>query len=59
MNDSTKDTLYKVADVTKTVIHWGFIPFVIYLGITRSNPRPSILSVYNKGKMDGGHKEDD
>ncbi|KAI8057579.1 TOM7 family-domain-containing protein [Gilbertella persicaria] len=45
MNDSTKDTLYKVADVTKTIIHWGFIPFVIYLGMTRSNPRPSILKL--------------
>ncbi|KAG2178225.1 hypothetical protein INT43_003478 [Umbelopsis isabellina] len=45
MQDSTKETFMKVVDISKQVVHWGFIPFVIYLGMTRSNPRPSLLKL--------------
>ncbi|KAH7045492.1 hypothetical protein BKA57DRAFT_396134 [Linnemannia elongata] len=32
MNHETKEVILKVTDVVKTVVHFGFIPFVIYLG---------------------------
>ncbi|KAG0065159.1 hypothetical protein BGZ90_001882 [Linnemannia elongata] len=35
MNHETKEVILKVTDVVKTVVHFGFIPFVIYLGFTR------------------------
>lgn len=33
MNHETKETILKVTEVVKTVVHFGFIPFVIYLGM--------------------------
>jgi len=43
MQEETKEKIMKVIDIGKTIIHYGFIPFVLYLGITRSNPRPSLI----------------
>ncbi|KAG0373128.1 MAG: Tom7-domain-containing protein [Linnemannia gamsii] len=43
MNHETKEVILKVTDVVKTVVHFGFIPFVIYLGFTRSDPKPSLI----------------
>ena len=34
MKDETKETILKVTEVVKTVVHFGFIPFVIYLGMS-------------------------
>ncbi|KAI8598266.1 hypothetical protein EDD21DRAFT_417928 [Dissophora ornata] len=31
MNHETKEVILKVTEVVKTVVHFGFIPFVIYL----------------------------
>ena len=27
----------------QTVLHYGWIPFIIYVGYTRSNPQPSLI----------------
>ena len=27
----------------QTVVHYGWIPFIIYVGYTRSNPQPSLI----------------
>ncbi|OZJ01976.1 hypothetical protein BZG36_04985 [Bifiguratus adelaidae] len=43
MKEENKERILKVFDFSKQIIHWGFIPFVLYLGITRSNPRPSLI----------------
>ncbi|KAG0223604.1 hypothetical protein B0O80DRAFT_500707 [Mortierella sp. GBAus27b] len=36
MNHETKEVILKATEVVKTVVHFGFIPFVIYLGFTRA-----------------------
>ncbi|KAG0254431.1 hypothetical protein DFQ27_006834 [Actinomortierella ambigua] len=33
LSDETKEKILKVTDVAKTVVHYGFIPFVIYLAV--------------------------
>lgn len=33
MQEETKEKILKVTEVVKTVVHYGFIPFVIYLGM--------------------------
>ncbi|KAI9229933.1 MAG: hypothetical protein DHS80DRAFT_13131 [Piptocephalis tieghemiana] len=43
MNDETREFIYRLTDITRRVLHFGFIPFVIYMGMTRSSPRPSLL----------------
>ena len=30
-------------DSAQTVLHYGWIPFIIYVGYTRSNPQPSLI----------------
>ncbi|CAJ0751684.1 9469_t:CDS:2, partial [Entrophospora sp. SA101] len=37
------EKIVKILDITKTIFHWSFIPFILYLGFTRSNPRPSLI----------------
>ncbi|RUS33805.1 hypothetical protein BC938DRAFT_483792 [Jimgerdemannia flammicorona] len=37
MQEETKEKILKVIDFTKHVVHWGFIPFVIYLGRARND----------------------
>ncbi|XP_004349015.2 hypothetical protein CAOG_02265 [Capsaspora owczarzaki ATCC 30864] len=45
VSEETKDKLRKATDVAKTVVHWGFLPLVIYLGMTTGEPRPSLLTL--------------
>lgn len=34
---------FKFTNFKKTVLHYGWIPFIIYVGYTRSNPQPSLI----------------
>jgi import receptor subunit TOM7 len=43
MRDETKDVIVWTTNIIRRVLHIGFIPFIIYMGITRSTPRPSLL----------------
>jgi import receptor subunit TOM7 len=37
-----KTTKTKTADVLKTAVHWGFIPAIIVVGMTCTEPRPTV-----------------
>ncbi|RIA91258.1 Tom7-domain-containing protein [Glomus cerebriforme] len=43
MREETKEKILKATEIAKTIIHWGFIPFILYLGFSRSNPKPSLI----------------
>ncbi|ORX95113.1 Tom7-domain-containing protein [Basidiobolus meristosporus CBS 931.73] len=43
MRDETKELILRATDITKRIVHIGFIPFIIYLGFTRSSPKPSLI----------------
>ncbi|CAG8763182.1 23023_t:CDS:2 [Dentiscutata erythropus] len=43
MREETKEKITKAIEIAKTIVHWGFIPFILYLGFTRSNPKPSLI----------------
>ncbi|CAG8810121.1 2828_t:CDS:2, partial [Gigaspora rosea] len=43
MREETKEKIIKAIEIAKTIVHWGFIPFILYLGFTRSNPKPSLI----------------
>lgn len=30
-------------ELGKTAVHWGWIPAIIYLGLSRTYPRPSLI----------------
>ncbi|KAI3610380.1 tom complex component, partial [Moniliophthora roreri] len=44
-SEDTKERIAKVVDVARTVMHYGWIPFIIYVGFTRSNPQPSLIKL--------------
>ncbi|KAF8914229.1 TOM7 family-domain-containing protein [Gymnopilus junonius] len=42
-SEETKERISKVIEVGRTVLHYGWIPLIIYVGFTRSNPQPSLI----------------
>jgi mitochondrial import receptor subunit TOM7 len=35
----------KVAPIAKTALHWGFIPAIIVVGMTCTDPKPSLAQL--------------
>ncbi|KIJ56986.1 hypothetical protein M422DRAFT_238567 [Sphaerobolus stellatus SS14] len=44
-SDETRERIYKAVELGRTVLHYGWIPFVIYVGYTRSSPQPSLIKL--------------
>ncbi|KAJ2913293.1 hypothetical protein H1R20_g9209, partial [Candolleomyces eurysporus] len=42
-SEETKERIVKVVELGRTALHYGWIPFIIYVGFTRSNPQPSLI----------------
>ncbi|EGW29972.1 uncharacterized protein SPAPADRAFT_63594 [Spathaspora passalidarum NRRL Y-27907] len=45
LSDESKERIIKILDVTKTIAHFGFIPFVLYLGWSSTSNKPSIFNL--------------
>ncbi|KAJ3390209.1 hypothetical protein HDU92_000617 [Lobulomyces angularis] len=45
MNEETREKIFKLIDYTRRLIHVAFIPLVLYIGITRTTPRPSLFRI--------------
>jgi import receptor subunit TOM7 len=45
MNQETRELLSKSLEISRKVIHVGWIPFILFMGITNSATRPSILKI--------------
>ncbi|KAI8589278.1 hypothetical protein BDZ88DRAFT_418955 [Geranomyces variabilis] len=43
MHEETCERIMKCLEWGRKAVHIGFIPFILYLGFTRSSPRPSLL----------------
>ncbi|KIM46432.1 hypothetical protein M413DRAFT_24159 [Hebeloma cylindrosporum] len=44
-SEETKERIGKVVEVGRTILHYGWIPLIIYVGFTRSNPQPSLIKL--------------
>ncbi|KJX99487.1 hypothetical protein TI39_contig355g00009 [Zymoseptoria brevis] len=33
--------------MSRVAIHYGYLPLIIYLGYTKSNPRPSLIRLFS------------
>ncbi|KIM91217.1 hypothetical protein PILCRDRAFT_1399 [Piloderma croceum F 1598] len=55
-SEETKERITKIVEVGRThsypnlphlqtVLHYGWIPLIIYVGYTRSNPQPSLIKM--------------
>ncbi|KAH8920718.1 hypothetical protein BT69DRAFT_1352157 [Atractiella rhizophila] len=45
VSEDVKDALNKTFDVAKTIVHFGWIPFIIYLGVVRGEKRPTFIQL--------------
>ncbi|KIM29408.1 hypothetical protein M408DRAFT_328681 [Serendipita vermifera MAFF 305830] len=44
-SEETKERVVRMIDFTRTMMHWIWIPLIIYTGYTRSNPRPTFIKL--------------
>ncbi|KAI9000786.1 Tom7-domain-containing protein [Trametes punicea] len=44
-SEETKERIIKAVDLVRVVAHYAWIPFIIYVGYTRSNPQPSLIKL--------------
>ncbi|KAM5439660.1 translocase of the outer mitochondrial membrane [Microsporum ferrugineum] len=42
-SEETKERISKVIDISRVAIHYGYLPLIVYLGYTYSEPRPALL----------------
>ncbi|RMD42536.1 hypothetical protein DV735_g2608, partial [Chaetothyriales sp. CBS 134920] len=39
------ERISKILDITREVVHYGYLPLILYLGYTRSEPKPSLINL--------------
>ncbi|KIL00526.1 hypothetical protein PAXRUDRAFT_821621 [Paxillus rubicundulus Ve08.2h10] len=44
-SDETKERIVKVVELGRTLVHYGWIPMIIYIGYTRSTPQPMFIKL--------------
>ncbi|KIV85174.1 hypothetical protein PV11_00904 [Exophiala sideris] len=44
-SEETKERISKIMDITKEVVHYGYLPLILYLGYTRSDPKPHLINL--------------
>ncbi|KAJ8586678.1 hypothetical protein M405DRAFT_743199 [Rhizopogon salebrosus TDB-379] len=42
-SEETKERITKLVEVGRTMLHYGWIPLIIYIGYTRSTPQPTLI----------------
>ncbi|KAL1584362.1 hypothetical protein WHR41_06370 [Cladosporium halotolerans] len=46
-SEETKERIARVIGFAQVGVHYGYLPLIIYLGYTRSNPRPSLIRLFS------------
>ncbi|KAL4989053.1 TOM7 family-domain-containing protein [Aspergillus falconensis] len=46
-SEETKERISKVIDVSRVAVHYGYLPLILYLGYTYSEPRPSLFKLFS------------
>ncbi|KUM55685.1 hypothetical protein ACN42_g11561 [Penicillium freii] len=42
-SEETKERVSKVIDISRVAIHYGYLPLIVYLGYTYSEPKPTLF----------------
>lgn len=45
LSDESKERILKLLEWSRTVAHYGFIPFILYLGWKSSPTKPSLFNL--------------
>ncbi|KAK4670345.1 translocase of the outer mitochondrial membrane [Podospora pseudopauciseta] len=43
LSEESKERIGKLIEISRVALHYGYLPFILYLGYTRSDPRPSMV----------------
>jgi import receptor subunit TOM7 len=43
LSEESKERIGRIIDVARVSIHYGYLPLILYLGYTYSNPRPALI----------------
>ncbi|KAK4204307.1 TOM7 family-domain-containing protein [Triangularia verruculosa] len=43
LSEESKERIGKLIELSRVALHYGYLPFILYLGYTRSDPRPSMV----------------
>ena len=38
-----QERITRIIDVSRVAIHYGYLPLILYLGYSRSEPKPSLI----------------
>lgn len=41
--NALQERIARVIDVSRVAIHYGYLPLILYLGYSRSEPKPSLI----------------
>ncbi|KAJ4302242.1 mitochondrial FAD carrier protein flx1 [Collariella sp. IMI 366227] len=53
LSEESKERIGKIIEISRVAIHYGYLPMILYLGYTRSEPRPSIIRDYHTETVAG------
>ncbi|CDK25472.1 unnamed protein product [Kuraishia capsulata CBS 1993] len=45
LSEESKERIVKVLDTSKVIAHYGWIPFILYLGWSSTAERPSVFNL--------------
>ncbi|CCK73047.1 Tom7p KNAG_0M01940 [Huiozyma naganishii CBS 8797] len=45
LSDESKERVSKILSLSHTVAHYGWIPFILYLGWTQTSNKPNLLNL--------------
>ncbi|PSN71027.1 Tom7-domain-containing protein [Corynespora cassiicola Philippines] len=47
LSEESKERISRIIDVSRVAIHYGYLPLILYLGYTHSNPKPSLIRLFS------------
>ncbi|GAV56070.1 hypothetical protein ZYGR_0AZ02420 [Zygosaccharomyces rouxii] len=45
LSDESKERISKILSMSHTIVHYGWMPFILYLGWAHTANRPNILNL--------------
>ncbi|KAK6353460.1 hypothetical protein TWF696_005424 [Orbilia brochopaga] len=43
ISEETKERITRIIDISRVVVHYGYLPLILYIGYTQSEPKPSLI----------------
>ncbi|KAM7186087.1 TOM7 family domain containing protein [Rhypophila sp. PSN 637] len=43
LSEESRERIGRLIEVSRIAIHYGYLPLILYLGYTRSTPRPPLI----------------